>query len=61
MGNFIVYGRMVTENDGVEVEWGGGDYAIIVAGWSVIHLLRVGWRNFFSSCAVVSVFSSGRE
>jgi hypothetical protein len=20
------------------------------------HLLRVGWRNFFSSCAVVSVF-----
>ncbi len=21
-----------------------------------IHLLRVGWRNFFSSCAVVSVF-----
>ena len=24
-----------------------------------IHLLRVGWRNFFSSCAVVSVFCSG--
>ncbi len=23
------------------------------------HLLRVGWRNFFSSCAVVSVFGSG--
>ncbi len=23
-----------------------------------IHLLRVGWRNFFSSCAVVSVFGS---
>ncbi len=22
----------------------------------VIHLLRVGWRNFFSSCAIVSVF-----
>ncbi len=21
-----------------------------------IHLQRVGWRNFFSSCAVVSVF-----
>jgi hypothetical protein len=21
-----------------------------------IHLLRVGWRNYFSSCAVVSVF-----
>ncbi len=24
-----------------------------------IHLLHVGWRNFFSSCAVVSVFCSG--
>ncbi len=24
-----------------------------------IHSLRVGWRNFFSSCAVVSVFCSG--
>ncbi len=24
-----------------------------------IHLLHVGWRNFFSSCAVVSVFGSG--
>jgi hypothetical protein len=24
-----------------------------------IHLLRVGWRNFFSSCAVVSDFGSG--
>jgi hypothetical protein len=23
------------------------------------HLLRVGWRNFFSSYAVVSVFGSG--
>jgi hypothetical protein len=23
-----------------------------------IHLLRVGWRNHFSSCAVVSVFGS---
>jgi hypothetical protein len=23
------------------------------------HWLRVGWRNFFSSCAVVSVFGSG--
>ncbi len=23
------------------------------------HLLRVGWRNFFSSCAVVSVFGTG--
>ncbi len=26
---------------------------------SIIHSLRVGWRNFFSSCAVVSVFGSG--
>ncbi len=26
---------------------------------SQIHSLRVGWRNFFSSCAVVSVFCSG--
>ncbi len=26
---------------------------------SQIHLLRVGWRNLFSSCAVVSVFCSG--
>jgi hypothetical protein len=26
-----------------------------------VHLLRVGWRNFFSSCAVVSVFGSGGE
>jgi hypothetical protein len=26
-----------------------------------IHLLRIGWRNFFSSCAVVSVFGSGRK
>ncbi len=25
------------------------------------YLLRVGWRNFFSSCAVVSVFGSGRK
>ncbi len=24
-----------------------------------IHLLCMGWRNFFSSCAVVSVFGSG--
>ncbi len=24
-----------------------------------IHSLHVGWRNFFSSCAVVSVFGSG--
>ncbi len=24
MGNFIVPGRMVAKNDGVEVEWGGG-------------------------------------
>ncbi len=24
-----------------------------------IHSLRVGWRNFFPSCAVVSVFGSG--
>jgi hypothetical protein len=26
-----------------------------------LHSLRVGWRNFFSSCAVVSVFGSGRK
>jgi hypothetical protein len=26
-----------------------------------IHLLRMGWRKFFSSCAVVSVFGSGRK
>ncbi len=26
-----------------------------------IHSLRVGWRNFFSSCAVVSGFCSGRK
>ncbi len=26
-----------------------------------IHLLRMGWRNFFSSCAVVSVLGSGGE
>ena len=26
-----------------------------------IHSLRVGWRNFFSSCAVVSVFGSGEK
>ncbi len=25
----------------------------------VKHLLRMGWMNFFSSCAVVSVFGSG--
>ncbi len=25
-----------------------------------IHSLRVGWRNFFSSCGFVSVFGSGR-
>ncbi len=25
------------------------------------HSLHVGWRNFFSSCAVVSVFGSGGE
>ncbi len=28
---------------------------------SQIHLLCVGWRNLFSSCAVVSVFCSGRK
>ncbi len=28
---------------------------------NTIHSLRVGWRNFFSSCAVVSVFGSGGE
>ena len=28
---------------------------------SQIHSLRVGWRNLFSSCAVVSVFGSGRK
>jgi hypothetical protein len=26
-----------------------------------IHLLCVGWRNLFPSCAVVSVFGSGGE
>ncbi len=26
-----------------------------------VQSLRVGWRNFFSSCAFVSVFSSGRK
>ncbi len=26
-----------------------------------IHSLRVSWRNFFSSCAVVLVFGSGGE
>jgi hypothetical protein len=26
-----------------------------------IHLLHVGWRNFFSICAVVSVFWFWRE
>ncbi len=28
---------------------------------SQIHSLCVGWRNLFSSCAVVSVFCSGRK
>ncbi len=28
---------------------------------SHIHLLRMGWRNFFSSCAVVSVFCFWQE
>jgi hypothetical protein len=27
----------------------------------VAHSLRVGWRNFFSSCGFVSVFGSGRK
>jgi hypothetical protein len=26
-----------------------------------MHSLRVGWRNFFSSCGFVSVFGSGLE
>ncbi len=26
-----------------------------------VHSLCMGWRNFFSSCAVVSVFGSGEE
>ncbi len=26
-----------------------------------IHLLRVGWKHFFSSCVVLSVFDSGRK
>jgi hypothetical protein len=30
-------------------------------GGVIIHLLRVGWRNFFYSCPVVSVFGSGGE
>ncbi len=28
---------------------------------NVQHSLHVGWRNFFSSCAVMSVFGSGRK
>ncbi len=28
---------------------------------TIKHLLCVGWRNFFYSCAVVSVFGSGGE
>ncbi len=30
-----------------------------LGGETRIHLLCLGWRNFFSSCAVVSVFCSG--
>ncbi len=31
----------------------------LCAGWRNLPTLRVGWRNLFSSCAVVSVFGSG--
>ncbi len=41
----------------------GGVPGDVVGGQTLLllHLLRVdwGWRNFFSSCAVVSVFCSG--
>ncbi len=42
-------------------------YSLSPHGWTEsqtetqINLLRVGWRNFFYSCAVVSVFGSGGE
>jgi hypothetical protein len=37
-----------------------GDWKIKPVSFQ-LHLLRVGWRNLFSSCAVVSVFCSGRK
>ncbi len=33
----------------------------VFLGSSRIHLLRVGWSNFFSSCAVISVVRFWRE
>ncbi len=33
----------------------------LCVGWRNLPTLRVGWRNFFSSCAVVSVFCSGEK
>jgi hypothetical protein len=36
---------------------GGGGTGMGMGGYE--HSLRIGWRKFFSSCAVVSVFGSG--
>ena len=34
---------------------------LLRVGWRNLPTLRVGWRNLLSSCAVVSVFGSGRK
>jgi hypothetical protein len=31
----------------------------LCVGWRNLPTLRMGWRNLFSSCAVVSIFDSG--
>ncbi len=37
------------------------DLQLTLPGGPELHSLCVGWRNLFSSCAVVSVFCSGRK
>ena len=37
----------------------GGTKHSLCVGWRNLPTLRLGWRNLFSSCAVVSVFGSG--
>jgi hypothetical protein len=40
---------------------GTGEHKIVFQLKNIVHSLRVGWRNFFCSCAVVSIFWLWRE
>ncbi len=62
MANATMPDRIAADNDAVAV---AADIAaaaalpLLPANTNAKHSLRMGWRNFFSSCAVVSVFGSG--